>query len=878
MLGSFITDIDISQAFPDYLSWVFKTDSLGVNYTTILFVVGFAVALLFVVFILLRLKRLVSESFTFLEILPTDSTLKSPLATDELFTLIHSLNKRNTALNRLLGIKRNISFELVSTKQKGIRYVVRVLSKEAESIKKILMAYLPGIAIKEIDDSIASLDKLDQIKIKELKLKNGFVFPLQNQSTLNQFDPIAYITGHMTKLDENEMICLQFITSPVYEYTHPFISGHIKTLREMLLENKDIKQRLVFGIPNYLITMFDLVARTLLLIILTPFTLLDWFLDKQNHAQMLAWWVFNDFKTKRLNEIGTVKKDLYQNIQSKIDQPLFETTIRFISQTQNNNQRLNGLTSSFDSFSTPYQSFLVKDSPLIIFQNRVFNQLLHWYLRNRLTILIYKSILSVKELSSLYHFPFTITTQTEDLIKNKSPQLPPPLSLKQLDNKFDISFAYNSYGQTKTVIGQTLEERRRHTYMIGATGTGKTTLLMQMIYKDLENNKGLAVIDPHGDLTSRILEIIPQNRIKDVVYFNPYDIEYPIGLNFLELPKPQSPIEREREKEFITSSLISVFHKLYDARYSGPRMEHILRNVILTALELEDPTLFTIYKLLTDTKYRKRIIEGLQDEVLKTFWKNEFNASGSYQRAEQISPITNKLGRFLTTTLTRNILNQPKTKLDFSNIMDTGKILLCDLSKGKIGEDNSYFLGSLIIAKLELAAFRRINVPQNQRNDFFLYVDEFQNFATTTFAQVLSEARKYRLCAILAHQNTVQLEADLLDTIIGNSGTMISFRTGSPKDEQKIQPIFAPQVEEGQIGNLPSYHFYIKINALQPQDTFTGEIEDFTMKGNESIKHEVIEHSRKAYGTKTEVKKETVLIKEKPKKIKATQNRFEIAR
>ncbi len=414
--------------------------------------------------------------------------------------------------------------------------------------------------------------------------------------------------------------------------------------------------------------------------------------------------------------------------------------------------------------------------------------------------------------------------------------------------------------------------------MIGATGTGKTTLLMQMIYKDLENNKGLAVIDPHGDLTSRILEIIPQNRIKDVVYFNPYDIEYPIGLNFLELPKSQSPVEREREKEFITSSLISVFHKLYDARYSGPRMEHILRNVILTALELEDPTLFTIYKLLTDTKYRKRIIDGLQDEVLKTFWKNEFNASGSYQRAEQISPITNKLGRFLTTTLTRNILNQPKTKLDFSNIMDTGKILLCDLSKGKIGEDNSYFLGSLIIAKLELAAFRRINVPQNQRNDFFLYVDEFQNFATTTFAQVLSEARKYRLCAILAHQNTVQLEADLLDTIIGNSGTMISFRTGSPKDEQKIQPIFAPQVEEGQIGNLPSYHFYIKINALQPQDTFTGEIDDFTIKGNESIKHKVVEHSRNAYGTKIEVKKETVLIKEKPKKIKTTQNRFEITR
>jgi hypothetical protein len=192
-------------------------------------------------------------------------------------------------------------------------------------------------------------------------------------------------------------------------------------------------------------------------------------------------------------------------------------------------------------------------------------------------------------------------------------------------------------------------------------------------------------------------------------------------------------------------------------------MEHILRNVILTALELEEPTLFTIHELLTKTNYRKRVVNELTDEVLKTFWKNEFSAAGSYQRAEQISPITNKLGRFLTTTLTRNILNQPITKLDFNDIMDNKKILLCDLSKGKIGEDNSFFLGSLIIAKLELAAFRRINLLESDRTDFFLYVDEFQNFATTTFAQVLSEARKYRLCAILAHQNTVQLEDDLLD-------------------------------------------------------------------------------------------------------------------
>ena len=232
--------------------------------------------------------------------------------------------------------------------------------------------------------------------------------------------------------------------------------------------------------------------------------------------------------------------------------------------------------------------------------------------------------------------------------------------------------------------------------------------------------------------------------------------------------------------------------------------------------------------------------------------------------------------------MTRNILNQTKSKLDFNEIMDNKKILLCDLSKGKIGEDNSFFLGSLIIAKLELAAFRRINSPQDKRVDFFLYVDEFQNFATTTFAQVLSEARKYRLSAILAHQNTVQLESDLLDTIIANSGTIISFRTSSPKDEDKILPVFSPQVEEGQIANLPSYHFYIKINALQPQDTFTGEIDDFIVKGSGEVKDKVIAYCRETYGTKMTITQQPsiqeMLTNSNKKKVSKNVNKFEMTK
>lgn len=397
----------------------------------------------------------------------------------------------------------------------------------------------------------------------------------------------------------------------------------------------------------------------------------------------------------------------------------------------------------------------------------------------------------------------------------------------------------------------------------------------------MAKGNGLAMIDPHGDLAEKILSIVPEHRKQDVVYFNPYDIEFPIGLNVLDIPKGLSEVELQREKDFITSTLISIFHKLYDARYSGPRMEHILRNVILTALEQENPTLFTIYELLTNIKYRKEVTGYLQDDILRSFWKNEFEKLGSFQKAEQISPITNKLGRFLTTSMTRNILNQSESKLDFEDIMNNKKILICNLSKGKIGEDTAYFLGGLFTAKIQLTALRRVHIKESERPDFFLYIDEFQNFATMSFAQILSEARKYRLSVILAHQNTVQIESDLLETIIGNTGTLICFRTTSPKDEIKLLPVFAPEVEIGQIPNLPSYNFYMKINALQPQATFSGEIENFVITDVEQVRAEVTARSQQTYGNERStitLSKETQKEKKTPKTTKevpSTTNFFE---
>ena len=859
---------NLVDSFPPYLSFLFNF-----NFSWQTFLLFGIVA--FVLFIALKifLKYLEIQSsrkieYSFLEIKPTDRTLKSPLSTNQLFLGLHSIIKANSS-GWFITTKRNISFEIVSTKEEGIRFILRVPKEDENIIYKNLLAYLPGIEINIVNDYLLT----DQsFKTKELKLKNSYLYPLQDQELLSQFDPIAYITAHMTKLSEDELVAAQFICTPINEASHPKTTGYIKEVQTRLLNNQDISDLIkktsssLFG-RTFEWTILN-ISNLLLFTALTPVYSIAWVAT--NNKEPLPWWVFEKSRRKGIHELGMNKQTQYQSISSKVSQPLFETTIRYFAVSpyqEGADQRLKGMFSAFETVSTSYQAFKKKNMVLSIFKHKLIDKLHRTLLNERLSVLKSNPILSVSELASLYHLPYTATTKTEDLLQVKSPQLPAPLALKQTETKLDISFANNNYGGIVTPIGQTLEQRRRHTYIIGATGTGKSNFLTQMIYQDILNGKGVAVLDPHGELAEMLLGLIPEERRKEVYYFNPFDVEHAIGLNLLKLPKGLSRVELDREKSLIVSTFIGIFHKLYPERYSGPRMEHILRYVILTALETENPTLRTVYKLLTDNKFRKPITDALTDEHLKLFWKKEFGGLGSYQKADQIMPITNKLSAFLTTIITSSVLVTDKHNLDMDKIMNEKKILLCNLSKGKIGEDNSYFLGSLLIAEIQRAALRRINLKEKDRQDFFLYIDEFQNFATKSFADILSEARKYRLAAILAHQNTVQIDRDLLDTIIGNSGTMISFRSNSHIDEEKLLPLFSPKVEKGQMQNLPSFNFYIKISALVPQDVFTGEVEKFSIEPDEKVAEEVIKLSQEQFGKKPEVETSEE-IQEKPKKPK----------
>lgn len=370
-----------------------------------------------------------------------------------------------------------------------------------------------------------------------------------------------------------------------------------------------------------------------------------------------------------------------------------------------------------------------------------------------------------------------------------------------MENNVTI-FAETTFRNKYRKFGIKKDDRRRHMYLIGKTGMGKSTILENMIIEDIYAGKGVAVVDPHGELAEKVMKYIPTNRINDVIYVNPADIEYPIAFNIVEHVEPHL-------RHLVASGLLGVFQKQWADSW-GPRLEYILRNAILAILEYPGSTLLAITRMLSDKKFRKKVVDKVQDPVVKSFWVNEFSSYADKFASEAVSPIQNKVGQFLSSSLIRNIVGQVKSSIDMRKIMDEGKILIMNLSKGRIGEDNSALLGAMMITKIQLAAMSRVDIPEKERKDFYLYVDEFQNFATDSFANILSEARKYRLDLILAHQYIEQLNEKVKFAVFGNVGTMVAFRVGAA-DAEELQPEFAPVFTEEDMVNLPKYEFYIKL-------------------------------------------------------------------
>ena len=415
------------------------------------------------------------------------------------------------------------------------------------------------------------------------------------------------------------------------------------------------------------------------------------------------------------------------------------------------------------------------------------------------------------------------------------------------------TFAETNYRNSNVRFGIKTDDRRRHMYFIGKTGMGKSTVLENMIIQDIQDGKGVCVVDPHGDLVEKIINFIPSDRINDVIYFNPADLDFPIGFNVLEQVDAS-------QRHLVVSGLIGVFKKIWADSW-GPRLEYVLHHAISALLEYPGATLLGVMRMLTDKSFRKKVIEKISDPVVKAFWVDEYSKYPDRFQAEAIAPIQNKVGRFLSSALIRNILGQVNSSFNMRDVMDNQKIIFLNLSKGRVGEDNSALLGAMMITKIQLAAMSRVDTPEEERKDFYLYVDEFQNFATDSFANILSEARKYRLNLIIAHQYIEQVEENITAAVFGNVGTLISFRVGAA-DAEFLEKEFFPTFTLEDLVNLSKFQIYIKlmIDGVTSEGFSANTLMPVPLPENSGhIREKVIKVSRERYASSRDVIEDKIM-------------------
>lgn len=482
-------------------------------------------------------------------------------------------------------------------------------------------------------------------------------------------------------------------------------------------------------------------------------------------------------------------------IENKISKPGFNVVVRMVvssSTIESAKAHLSNIKSAFSQFNG-INSFT---SNKHIFKGAFANDFIYRYMPMRGQT----SVLTSEELATIFHFPNKAIT-TPHILWITSKRAPAPMQTPTSG----LYLGKSTYRGLAKSVYMSLDDRRRHMYIIGKTGTGKSEFLKAMIMQDIKNGEGLAVIDPHGDLIEDMLPLIPPSRAEDVILFDPSDTARPMGLNMLEA-------QTEEQKHYVVSSIIGLMYKLFDPNKTGiigPRFEHAIRNAMLTVMYEEGSTFVEVVRVLTDANFVQELLPKVLDPIVRRYWTDQIAQTSDFHKSEVLDYIVSKFGRFVTNKMIRNIIGQSFSSFNFRKVMDEGKILLINLSKGKIGEENSNFLGLVIVPKILVAAMSRQDMPMAQRRDFFLYVDEFQNFATPDFAQILSEARKYRLNLIVANQFIGQMEEEVKNAIFGNIGTLASFRVGVT-DANYLQHEFQPTFTEADLINIERFNTYMK--------------------------------------------------------------------
>ena len=532
-------------------------------------------------------------------------------------------------------------------------------------------------------------------------------------------------------------------------------------------------------------------------------------------------------------------------VTTKVEKPGFRTSIRMVVSSprrESAESHLNNIVGAFAQFSSAYNEFW----RMRFFIKHLF--MVDFIYRYMPLFNFGTSILNTEELATIFHFPNkTVETHHIRWLIAKNAPAPHKIPTQGL---FLGKFLYR--GEKRDVYMQ-LKDRQRHTYIIGKTGTGKSEFLKEMILQDIEKGEGVCAIDPHGEFVEEVLQLIPAERAEDVIYFNPSDLTRPMGLNMMEA-------DSEEQRHFVVSSIIGLMYKLYDPHRTGiigPRFEHAIRNAMLTIMSKEGSTFIELVRALTDQKFVEELLPYVKDPVVKRYWTDQIAQTSDFHKSEVLDYIVSKFGRFVTNKTMRNIIGQPKSAFNFRRAMDEKKIILCNLSKGILGEEDAKFLGLILVPKVLTAAMSRQDVPMDQRTDFFLYVDEFQNFATEDFATILSEARKYKLSLIVANQFIGQIDEEVKNAVFGNVGTIISFRVGVT-DANFLQHEFAPVFNETDLANVEKFHVYIKtIVNNEPVPAFSMSLEKdmdaLKARMNPKLAEMIKDLSRLKYGKDREV-------------------------
>ncbi|MFA6423211.1 MAG: type IV secretion system DNA-binding domain-containing protein [Patescibacteria group bacterium] len=704
-----------------------------------------------------------SENYIILKVSVPKNNEKSPLSAEHMFASIHGIFKKD------IIVQDQISFEIVSY-QKTIRFYCHVPNYLKDFVEGQIYAQYPTAEIDEADDYIKETEPNFCIYGAELKLNKDEVYPIKTFTDLS-VDPLAGITGVMSQADLHDLIALQIIIKPVGDSWQDKGNALVKSIKS--------------GVPIGGVPFKDMFKKEVKKFFSDLF--------KLSYSQPAG------KEEKKEKVLSGPQDEGVKSIETKTKKLGFETKVRIVAVCKNEQlaqSKVRGVVGTFKQFNTTNLNGFSADE--VEGKEFLEKYLLRDYSESGF-------ILNIEELASLYHFP-SETVETPTIVWSGSKKGEPPSNLPLVETTPPDQLTVLGKVYFRNIshkFGIKVPDRRLHVYSIGKTGTGKSTLFENMLFDDVKEGRGVAVVDPHGDLVDAVLNFVPDERINDVIYFNPADHKNPIGFNLLENVDPDL-------KNIVASGVVGIFKKIFGESW-GPRLEYILRNVILALLEYKKASLLDVTRILVDRGFRSEVVATVEDPVIRDFFVKEYEQYDDKFRTEAISPIQNKVGQFLSSTTIRNIVGQAHSTINIEEIMDQQKILLVDLSTGKIGEDNSALLGAMMITKIQMAAMRRVNIPKEERKNFFLYVDEFQNFATDSFATILSEARKYGLGLMVTNQYIAQMPDVVANAIFGNVGTMISFRVG-PTDASVLAKEFAPVFDENDLINLDNYKAYIKMS------------------------------------------------------------------